>query len=173
MWELDYKESRAPKNWCFWTAVLEKTFESSLDCKDIQPIHPKEISHEYSLDGLMLKLKLKYFGHLMWWANSLEKTLTLGRVRARGEGGRQGMRWLGHHWLEGQTPGDSEGQGSLGCCSPWGCHWTQLSDWTTTTTTKLWSSTVQDISGVPLTIAETVFWKEVVEIQLGVLPKMR
>ena len=55
MWELDYKESWAPKNWCFWTVVLEKTLESPLDCKEIQPVHPK-ISLEYSLEGVMLKL---------------------------------------------------------------------------------------------------------------------
>ena len=94
MWEMDHKESRAPKNWCFWTAVLEKTFESSLDCKDIQPIYPKEISHEYSLDGLMLKLKLKYFGHLMQRTDSLEKTLMLGKIEGKRRRGRQRMRRL-------------------------------------------------------------------------------
>ena len=66
MWELDYKESWASKNWCFWTVVLEKTLESPLDCKEIQPVHPKGISPEYSLEGLMLKLKFQYFGRLMW-----------------------------------------------------------------------------------------------------------
>ena len=63
MWELDYKEIWAPKNWCFWTVVLEKTLESPLDCKEIQPVHPKEMSPGCSLEGLMLKLKLQYFGH--------------------------------------------------------------------------------------------------------------
>ena len=90
MWEMDHKESWGPKNWCFWNVVLEKTFESSLDCKDIQPIHPKEISREYSLDGLMLKLKLKYFGHLMWRTDSFEQTLLAGRKTR----GWQRMRWL-------------------------------------------------------------------------------
>ena len=66
MWELYHKESWALKNWCFWTMVLEKTFESLLDCKDIQPVHVKEISPECSLEGLMLKLKLQYFGHLTY-----------------------------------------------------------------------------------------------------------
>ena len=56
MWELDYKESWAPKNWCFWTVVLEKTLKSPLDCKEIKPVNPKEISSEYSLEGLLLKL---------------------------------------------------------------------------------------------------------------------
>ena len=91
---MDHKESWAPKNWCFWTVVLEKTFESSLDCKDIQPIHPKEISREYSLDGLMLKLKLKYFGHLMWRTDSFEQTLMLGKIEGRRRRGPQRMRWL-------------------------------------------------------------------------------
>ena len=62
MWELDYKDSWVPKKLCYWTVVLEKTFVSPLDCKEIQPVHPKEISPEYSLEGLMLKLKLQYFG---------------------------------------------------------------------------------------------------------------
>ena len=77
MWELDYKESWAPKNWCFWTVVLEKTFESPLDCK-INQFILKEISPGCSLQGLMLKLKLQYFSHLMWRVVSLEKTLMLG-----------------------------------------------------------------------------------------------
>ena len=92
MWELDYKESWAPKNWCFWTVVVEKTLESPLDCKEIQPINLK-ISPEYSLEGLMLKLKLQYFGHLMWRADSFEKTLMLGKIEGRRRG-RQRIRWL-------------------------------------------------------------------------------
>ena len=94
IWELDYKESWAPKNWCFCTMVLEKTLESSLDCKEIQPVHPKGISPEYSLEGLMLKLLLQYFGHLMWRTDSLEKTLMLGKIEGRRRRGRQRMRWL-------------------------------------------------------------------------------
>ena len=63
--------------------VLEKTLESPLDCKEIKPINPKEINPEYSLEGLMLKLKLQYFGHLMQKAKSLEKTLMLGKIEVR------------------------------------------------------------------------------------------
>ena len=74
--------------------VLEKTLESSLDCKEIQPVHLTEISPEYSLEGLMLKLKLQYFGHLMRRTDSLEKTLMLGRIEGRRRRGRQRMRWL-------------------------------------------------------------------------------
>ena len=93
MWELDYKERGAPKNWCFWTVVLEKTLESPLNCKEIQPIL-KEISPEYSLEELTPKLKLQYSGHLMWRTDSLEKTLMLGGIGGRRRRGRQRMRWL-------------------------------------------------------------------------------
>ena len=72
--------------------VLEKTLESPLDCKEIQPINPKGISPEFSLEGLMLKLKLQYFGHLMQKADSLEKTLMLGKIEGRMRRGQQRMR---------------------------------------------------------------------------------
>ena len=93
----------------------------------------KEINPEYSLEGLMLKLELQYFGHLMQRAESFEKTLMLGKMEGRRRRGQQRMRWLdgimdssGHEFE--QTLGDTEGQGSLACCSPWGCKETQLSD---------------------------------------------
>ena len=73
--------------------VLEKTLESPLDCKEIQPVHPKEISCEYLLAGLMLKLKLQYFGHLIR-TDSFEKTLMLGKIEGGRKRGRQRMRWL-------------------------------------------------------------------------------
>ena len=95
MLELDCEESWAPKNWCFWTVVLEKTLESPLDyCKEIQPVHPKEISPGCSLQGLMLKLKLQYSGQLMRRVDSLERTLILGKIEGRRRRGRQRMRWL-------------------------------------------------------------------------------
>ena len=74
--------------------VLEKTLESPLDCKEIQPVHPKEISPGCLLEGLMLKLKLQYFGHLMRRVDSLEKTLLLGGIGCRRRRGRPRMRWL-------------------------------------------------------------------------------
>ena len=85
----------------------------------------KEINPECSLEGLMLKLKLQYFGHLMWRAHSLENTLMLGKIESRRRRGLTEDEMVGwHHWLNGhefeQTPGDSEGQGSLEGCSPWG-----------------------------------------------------
>ena len=94
MWEWDCEESGAQKNWCFWTVVLEKTLESPLDCKEIQPVHPKGNHSWYSLEGQMLKLKLQYFGHLMRRVDSLQKTLMLGGIGGRWIRGRQRMKWL-------------------------------------------------------------------------------
>ena len=89
MWELDHKEGWAPKNWCFWTVVLEKTVGSPLGYREIKPVSP-----EYSLEGLMLKLKLQYFGHLMQRRDSFEKTLMLGKIEGGRRSGWQRMRWL-------------------------------------------------------------------------------
>ena len=74
--------------------VLEKTLESPLHCKEIKPVNPKEISPEYSLEGLMLKLKFQYFGHMMQTTDSLKNTLILGKIEGSGRRGRQRMRWL-------------------------------------------------------------------------------
>ena len=113
----DYKESWVPKNGCFWT-VLEKTFESPLDCKEIKQSISKEIDPEYSQEGLMLKLKLQYFGHLMWKADTLLKTL----MQEKGMTEDVMVGW--HQWFNGhefkQAPRVGEGQGGLECCSPWG-----------------------------------------------------
>ena len=81
------------RNWCFWTVVLEKTLESGTARRSNQSIL-KEISPEYSLEGLMLKLKLQYFGHLMRRTDSLEKTLMLGKIEGRRGRGTQRTRWL-------------------------------------------------------------------------------
>ena len=105
--------------WC-WRRLLRVLWTARRSNQSIL----KEISPEYSLEGLMLKLKLEYFGHLMWRADSFEKTLMLGKIE-----GRRGRGWQRMRWLDGitnsmnkfeQTPGDSEGQRSLACCSPWG-----------------------------------------------------
>ena len=86
MWDLDYKESWVLQRriWCFWTVLLEKTLESPLDCKEISP--------GFSLEGMMLKLKLQYFGHLMQRADLFEKTLMLGKIEGRMRNIRQNMR---------------------------------------------------------------------------------
>ena len=86
MWGLDYEESWALKNWCFWTVALEKTLRISWTSKRYNRSILKEISPEYSLEGLMLKLKLQYLGHLMWRVDSLEKTLMLGGIGGKRKG---------------------------------------------------------------------------------------
>ena len=72
------KEGWAPKNWCFWTVVLEKTLENPLDCREIQPVNPKG-----NQPWIFMMLKLQYFGHLLWRANLLEKTLRLGKIEGK------------------------------------------------------------------------------------------
>ena len=94
VWELDCEESWAPKNWSFWTLVLEKTLEVPWIAKRSNQSILKQINSEYSLEGLMLKLNLQYFGHLMWRADSLEKTLMLEKIGGKRRRGQWRMRWL-------------------------------------------------------------------------------
>ena len=94
MWELDYKESWAQENWCFWTVVLEKTLESPLDSKVIQPVHPKGDQSWVFIGRTDIRAETLYFSHLMQRADSLEKTMTLGKIEDRRRRGRQKMRWL-------------------------------------------------------------------------------
>ena len=93
MWELDCEESWVPKNRCFWTVVLEKTLESPLECREIQSIL-KEISPGVHWKDWCWSWNSQYFGHLMQRADSLEKTLMLGKIECRRRRGRQRMRWL-------------------------------------------------------------------------------
>ena len=94
MRELDHKESWAPKNWCFWTVVLRRLLRVLWTARKSNESILKEISPEYSLEGLRLKLKLQYSGHFMRRTYSLEKTLMLGKILGRRRKGWQRMRWL-------------------------------------------------------------------------------
>ena len=150
VWELVHKEGWVPKNWCFPTVVLEQTLENPLDCKEINQSILKEISPEYSLEGLMLKLKLQYFGHLMWRTNSLEKTLMLGKIEDKRRRGNQG----GDGWMASSTQwtwvwADSERGNSVlqqtlkdrePCCAAVNVltkGWTWLSNWTSSMLAQL------------------------------------
>ena len=140
MWESDCEESWAPKNWCFWTVMLEKTLESPLDCKDIQQVHPKG---DQSWD---------FFGRndaeaktpILWPLDA--KSWVIWEDPDSGKDGRQEEKGMTedemvgwHHWHNGHgfrwTPGFGDGQGGLACCSPWGSQrvrhdWTTELNWT-------------------------------------------
>ena len=124
MWELNHNELWVPKSWCFRIVVLEKTLESPLDGKQNKPVNPKGNQPWIFMEGLMLKLKRQYLGHLIWTADSLEKTLMLGKIEGKKEkrvAEDDMVRY--HHQLNEdefeQTPEESEGQGSLAWCISW------------------------------------------------------
>ena len=94
MWELDYKESWAPKNWNFSTVVLEKTLESFLDCKDIKPGNPKGNQSCRFIGRIDAEAETPIFGHMMWRTDSFEKILMLEKIEGGRRRGRQRMRWL-------------------------------------------------------------------------------
>ena len=94
IWKLDHKESWELKNWCFWTVVLEKTLESPLDCKKIQPVHPKGNQSWIFIGRTDAEAETPIFGHLMLRTDSLEKTLMLRKIEGGRRRGRQRIRWL-------------------------------------------------------------------------------
>ena len=125
MWELDCEESWAPKNWCFWTVVLENTLESPLDCKEIQPVHPKGDQSWVFIERTESEAEapIPRPPDVKNWL--IGKKPDAGKNCRQEEKGTTEDEMAGwHHWLSGhefeQAPGDGEGQGSLVCCSPWG-----------------------------------------------------
>ena len=134
MWKLNHKKGWVPKNWCFWTVVLEKTLERPLECKESNQSILKEINPKYSLEGLMLKLKLQYFDHMVQRAESLEKTLIMEKIEGKRGDGRGWAVKLASPWTWiCQTPEDSGGQrGLVGYSHAVTKNWTWLSNWTIT-----------------------------------------
>ena len=124
IWELDHKESWVPQNWYFWTVVLEKTLESPLDCEEIKPVNSKGIQTWLFIRRNDAETEAPILWYLMQRANSLEKTLMLGKIEGRRRRGWQRTRgWMPSltqwAWIWASSR-DGEGQGSLVCCSSWG-----------------------------------------------------
>ena len=113
------------KNWFFWTLVLGRLLRVPWTARRANQSTLKEISPEYSLEGLMLKLKLQYFGHLIRKTNYLKKPWCWERLKVGGKGTTEDEMVGWHHRCDGhefeETLGVGDGQGSLACCSPWGC----------------------------------------------------
>ena len=139
MWQLNYKESWAPKNWCFWTVVLEKTLESPLDCKEIQPVHSKGDRSWVFFGRNDAKAETPVFWppHAKSWL--IGKDSDAGRDWGQDEQGTTEDEMAGwHHRLDGRefewTLGVGDGQGGLACCNSWGCkvghNWATELNWT-------------------------------------------
>ena len=143
MWELDYKESWASKNWCFWTVVLEKTLESPLDCKEIQPIHSKGNQSWVFIGRTYVEAETPIL-----WPHDVKNWLTRKdpdaginwRWEEKGMTEDEMVGW--HHWLDEQNfeyaPGVGDGQGSLACFSPWGCKELDMTEWLNWLTDWFW-----------------------------------
>ena len=133
MWELEYKESWAPKNWCFWNVVLEKTLESPLDCKQIQPVHPKGDQSWVFIGRTDVEAETPIL-----WPPDVKNRL-IGKDPDAGQDWGQEQKGMTedknvgcHHWLNGHgfgwTLGVSDGQGGLVCCSSWGLKELDMTD---------------------------------------------
>ena len=156
-WELDYKESWALKNWCYWTVVLDKTLESPLNCKEIQPVHPKG-NQSWMFTG---RTDAEAETPILWWRTPIPdvknrliwKAPDAGKDWRQEEKGTTEDEMVGwNHWLNGlefeQTPGVCDGQEGLVCCSPWGhkeLDTTEQLNWT-----KKFPSVKMDECGQPL-----------------------
>ena len=134
MWELDYKESWAPKNWCFWTVVLQKTLESPLDCKEIQPVHPKADQSWVFIGGTDVEAEtpILWPPHAKSWL--IWKDPDAGKDWGQEEKGTTEDEMVGwHHRLNGQafgwTLGVGDGQGGLVCCGSWGHKDSDMTEW--------------------------------------------
>jgi len=134
MWELDCEEGWAPKNWCFWTVVLEKSLESPLDCKDIQPVHSEgdQPWDFFGRNDAKAETPVLWPHHVKCWL--IGKDSDAGRDWGQEEKGMTEDEMAGwHHWLDGResqwTPGVCDGQGGLACCDSWGHKESDRTDW--------------------------------------------
>ena len=132
MWELDYKESWAPKNWCFWTVVLEKTLASPLDCKEIQPVHPKGNQSWIFIGRTDAKAPILWPPDVKSWP--IRKDPDAGKDWRWEEKGKTEDEMVGwHHRHDGHgfgwTPGVGDGQGGLVCCGSWCYKESDTTEW--------------------------------------------
>ena len=133
MWELDCEESWAPKNWCFWTVVLEKTLESPLDFKEIQPVHSEDQPWDFfAKNDAKAETPVLWPPHVKSWL--IGKDSDAGRDWVQEEKGTTKDEMAGwHHWLDGHesgwTPGVGDGQGGLACCNSWGRKELDMTEW--------------------------------------------
>ena len=142
MWELDYKESWAPKNWCFWTVLLEKSLESPLDCREIQPVHPKGdqswifIGRTDAEPETPILWPCHAKSWLIWKDPDAEKDWG---QEEKGMTENEIVGW--HHRLNGHgfgwTLGVGDGQGGLACCGSWGCKESDMTEWLNWTESSL------------------------------------
>ena len=139
LWELDDNESWVPDNWCFWTMVLEKTLESPLDCREIQPVNSKDNQSWVFIGRPNAEPEAPIIWPLVWRTDSLEKILMLGKIEAGGKGMIEDEMFGWHHQLVGheleQVLGGGDGQGSLRYCSFMGSQrvrqdWVTRLNWT-------------------------------------------
>ena len=150
MWELDYKENWVPKNWCFWTVVLEKTLESPLDCKEIHTVHPKGSQSWMFIGRTDVEAETPIFWPpdvkiwLIWKDPDAVKDW-----RQEGKGTTQDEMVGWHHWLDWHefewALGDGDGQGGLACCSSWGCKGLVMTEWLNWTELLILTTTFQII----------------------------
>ena len=165
MWELDCEEGWAPKNLCFWTVVLEKTLESPLDCKEIQPVHSEgdQPWDFFGRNDAKAETLVLWPPHAQSWL--IGKDSDAGRDWGQEEKGTTEDEMAGwHYWLDGResewTPGVGDGQGGLACWDSWGCKELDMTEWLNWTKLKLsvhGASFKLEISGHALEVRQRSF----------------
>ena len=168
MWELDYKESRAPKNWCFWTVMLEKTPESPLDCKEIQPVHPKGDQSWVFIGRTDVEAETP----ILWPPNMkiwlIWKDPDAGKDWGQEEKGMTEDEMVGwHHRLDGHgfgwTLGVGGGQGGLACCDSWGCKESDMTERLNWTEPKAYTGLTYVLGAILSTLQTWIHWIKLIK----------